>query len=230
MAGSRVLAFIGREMREMIPPTLVFAVGFNLIVLTGHLLIDDYGRQLANFMVATTSALVVGKSVLLANAMPLLRRFDGAPLIMPILFKTLVYTAVVMVVRLLEVLVESWVAEGGAIVGFRSAEAHFTWHRFVAVQIWILVLFLIYVTIDELNTLFGGGELRRVFFTWSPPTLKLSRQQRMRALARINRLAREHGADELHDRSSAPGAELFHLIDELGRQASRAVAGRSRAA
>ena len=70
----------------MVPPTLFFLVGFNLVVLTGHLLVDDYRRQLFNYMVATTTALVVGKSVLLANALPFLRRFDGAPLVAPILF------------------------------------------------------------------------------------------------------------------------------------------------
>jgi len=37
---------------------------------------------------------VVGKSVLVANALPLLRRFDAAPMIQPILFKTTVSFAV----------------------------------------------------------------------------------------------------------------------------------------
>src|SRR5690349_18394936 len=87
----RVLAFVVREFKEMIPPTLFFAVGFNLIVLTTQLILDDYRLQFLNFMIATTAALVVGKSVLLANALPFLRRFDRAPLIQPILFKAAVY-------------------------------------------------------------------------------------------------------------------------------------------
>ena len=219
MAASRVLAVIWREVREMIPPTLFFAAGFNLIVLTGHLMIADYGRQLFNFTIATTTALVVGKSVLLANAMPLMRRFDGAPLIMPILFKTLVYTLVVMVMRLLEAVIEAWISDGSGIAAFRSVDARFAWNHFFAVQTWIVVLFLVYVTADELNTLFGDGALRQIFFTWSSPTLKATRQQRMRALARISLLAREHGAAELRATPSAAGDELFRLIDSLGRKA-----------
>jgi len=46
-------------------------------------------------MVATMAALVVGKSVLVANVMPFLRRFDTTPIIRPVLFKTIVYWAVV---------------------------------------------------------------------------------------------------------------------------------------
>ena len=69
---------------------MFFAVGFNLVELTTQLVLDDYLARFANYMVATAAALVVGKAVLLANMLPFLRRFDRAPLIRPILFKTIV--------------------------------------------------------------------------------------------------------------------------------------------
>ena len=70
MSGSSTLAFIVKEFKEMVPPTVFFAVGFNLILLTTQLILDDYRVQFLSFMLATTAALVVGKSVLVANAMP----------------------------------------------------------------------------------------------------------------------------------------------------------------
>jgi hypothetical protein len=42
--------------------------------------------------------------------------------------------------------------------------AHFTWHRFAAIQIWIFILFLIYTSIVELNAVLGGGRLGKIFF------------------------------------------------------------------
>jgi hypothetical protein len=66
---SRFLAFLVRELREVVPPTLFFAVGFNLILLTTKLILAEYRVQFANFMVAIMLALTVGKSVLVANAM-----------------------------------------------------------------------------------------------------------------------------------------------------------------
>ena len=72
MTMPRALAFVIREFEEMLPPTLFFAVGFNLIVLTTQLFLDDYQQQFFGFMIATTAALVVGKAVLLANAVPFL--------------------------------------------------------------------------------------------------------------------------------------------------------------
>ena len=99
MSKSRLLAFVIKELREVVPPTVFFAVGFNLIVLTTNLLLADYLLSFGSFMVATVTALVVGKSVLVANAMQFLRRFDAASKILPVLFETTVYWTVVFLVR-----------------------------------------------------------------------------------------------------------------------------------
>src|ERR1700756_30004 len=85
--GTRLL----HEAREALPPTIFFFVGFNFIVLTTNLLVARYAVAVGNFMLATVAALVVGKAVLTANAMPFLKLFDRAPLIRTILFKTAVY-------------------------------------------------------------------------------------------------------------------------------------------
>jgi hypothetical protein len=156
-----------------VPPTVFFAVGFNLIVLMTNLILADYLASFAGFLVATMTALVVWKSVLVANAMPFLRRFDEAPLIRPILFKTLVYWAVVFLVRFLEKLVE-YLVHGGTLSEIPEyVMTHFTWHRFAAIQIWIFVLFLIYTSIVELNARLGDGELEKIFFTRRSSETKL---------------------------------------------------------
>jgi hypothetical protein len=165
MPKSRLLAFLIKELREVMPPTVFFAVGFNLILLTTDLILADYFVSFGSFMVATMAALVVGKSVLVANAMPFLRRFDTAPMIQPVLFKTIVYWAVVFLVRFLEKLVE-YFCGGGTLGGIPEYVAtHFTWHRFAAIQIWIFVLFLIYTSVEGLNARLGDGELMKIFFT-----------------------------------------------------------------
>src|SRR5262249_10303039 len=103
--------FFLHEFREMLPPTIFFFVGFNLIVLTTNLILADYAVGFASFMLATAAALVVGKSVLVANAMAVLRRYDRGPLIRPILFKTVFYWAIVFIARLLEHFIRFWLIE-----------------------------------------------------------------------------------------------------------------------
>jgi hypothetical protein len=164
--GSSVFRFVLKELRELLPPTLFFAIGFNFIELTTQLVLDDYNARFANFMVATVAALVVGKAVLVAHLLPFLHRFDTAPLIRPILFKTAVYTLVVFLVRVLERLLE-YAAAGGSIGGLPGyVTTHFTWHRLVAVQLWIMVLFLMYTSVSELDARLGHGELVKMLFAW----------------------------------------------------------------
>jgi hypothetical protein len=219
MAKPRFAAVAIKEFRELIPPTLFFLIGFNVIVLTTQLILDDYMNDyftgLANFILATTSALLVGKAVLVANHMSLLRRYDTAPLIQPILYKTVVYCVLVLLVRFLERLIRYFV-EGGTLSGIPDYVAdHFSWHRFVAIQVWIFVLFLIYTTFAELNELFGQGELYKILFKRRSSGLKLTRRQRVRTLVRLNELTKAHGFAELRDPESAAHAEMVGLIQGL---------------
>jgi hypothetical protein len=167
MSASRARAFVVKEIEEVLPPILFFAVGFNLVEFTTQLVLDDYMARFANYLVATAAALVVGKAVLLANLLPFLRRFDAAPLIRPILFKTVVYAAVVFLVRVLEKIVEYWF--GGGIPDYVAR--HFSWHWHAAIQIWIFVLFFIYTSATELDARLGRGELARIFFGRRPSNL-----------------------------------------------------------
>jgi hypothetical protein len=67
MPKSRLLAFVIKELREVLPPTVFFAVGSNLVVMTTDLILADYLVSFASFIVATIGALVVGKSVLVGR-------------------------------------------------------------------------------------------------------------------------------------------------------------------
>jgi hypothetical protein len=215
------LLFLGREFREILPPTLFFFMGFNLILFTKRLVLEDYLIQYTGFFIATTGALIVGKSVLVANTMPFLRCFDNSPLVYPILFKTLVYTPFVFVARLIEALIH-YLVEGGALGGGRFIEhlvGTFSWAHFTAVQLWVFVLFLIYVTASELNQLLGDGELFKIFFTRRSSELKAARRARIRLLTRLAWLTGTHSIEILADPQSASHADLVGVLRDLARHA-----------
>lgn len=215
----RVGAFLLREIREILPPTIFFFIGFNLILLTTNLLLAGYNAQFSSFMLATAAALVVGKAVLVANAMRSLRRYDRAPLVRPIVFKTMFYWAVVLVARLLEHFIKFWLVEHHPASGFLPhMVATFSWDRFIAIQLWILVLFLVYVTASELNHLFGEGELWHILWTSRPSELPLNRRQRILELVRLSKLADAHSVDEFRDPASIAHTELIDIVRRLANQ------------
>ena len=202
--------------RHMLPPTLFFLISFNVIVFTTNLLVHDYWFKLSSFLLATTTALIVGKAVLVANNIRLIDRFRGAPLIQPILYKTLFYTPG-----------RAGGAPGGALHPPRhrrpglqprrstSAVHDFSWRRFAAVQIWIFTCFLIYVTATELSSLLGEGQMFRLFFRHRSNQHRLTRRQHVRALMELSRLAETTPREQLLNTATPQGQRLVTIVDAL---------------
>jgi hypothetical protein len=203
------------QVKHALPPTIFFFIGFNLILWTKRLILQEQGIEFSGFFTAIVAALLVGKAVLVTDNLPFMRRFDGAPMIQPILFKTAIYWLCVLIVRLAEEFVH-FVAAGGAIAAFGDHLVdHFSWARFLSIQIWLMVLFLVYVTIHELNALFGDGELYRLFFRWRSSEAKLTRRQRIRLLTRLNRLTEANPIEAFSERTSPVHTELVAILHEL---------------
>jgi hypothetical protein len=211
----RAIAWWLAQVRHALPPTIFFFAGFNLILWTKRLILEEHGVVFGGFLTATLAALLVGKAVVVTDNLPFMRRFEGAPLIQPILFKSAIYWLCVVIVRLAEEFVY-FVAEGSAVADFRDHLVdHFSLARFLSIQIWLMVLFLVYVTIDELNNLFGDGELYRLFFRWRSSEAKLARRQRIRLLTRLNRLTEANPIEAFSERTSSAHAELVDILRNL---------------
>ena len=211
----RAVAWWLAQVKHAFPPTIFFLVGFNLILWTKRLILQEHGVEFSGFFTAIVAALLVGKAVLVTDNLPFMRRFDGAPMIQPILFKSAIYWVCVLIVRLAEEVVH-FVAAGGAIAAFGNHFVnHFSLPRFLSIQIWLMVLFLAYVTIHELNQLFGDGELYRLFFRWRSSEAKLTRRQRIRLLTRLNQLTEANPIEAFSDRTSPVHAELVAILHEL---------------
>jgi hypothetical protein len=92
------------QVKHVLPPTIFFFFGFNLILFTRWMTLQEHGIPFTNFFGATLAALLVGKAVLVVDNLRFMHRFDGAPLIQPILFKSTIYWLCVFVLRLAEAL------------------------------------------------------------------------------------------------------------------------------
>jgi len=122
----------------------------------------------------------------------------------------------VFIARLLEHWIRFWLVEHHPLGTFvPHMIATFDWRRFVAIQLWIFVLFLIYETATELNHLFGEGELWRLLVGSRPSELPLNRRQRIFELVQLSKLADAHSVDEFRDPTSSAHANLIDIVRRL---------------
>jgi hypothetical protein len=149
---------------ELIPPASFFFVAFQLLALTRALMLKQYGIEVTTFLAATIGALVAAKVVLLSDLLPFINRFPGRPLIYNIAWKTTIYFAVAFGVRYLEELFHFYRREGGIMAANRQMLDELIWPHFWAIQIWLMVLLLIYCTVHELASTLGHDRMRELFF------------------------------------------------------------------
>jgi hypothetical protein len=101
---------------------------------------------------------------------------------------------------------------------------HLSWPRFLSIQIWLMVLLLVYVTTHELNLLFGYGDLHRLFFGRRSTEAKLTRRERIRLLVRLNRLTEASPVEVIADRSTPEHQELVAILHKLASPPSLSLA------
>lgn len=150
--------------KELIPPATFFFVAFQLLAFTRALMLKQYGIEVTTFLEATIGALVAAKVVLVAELLPFINRFPGRPLIYNIAWKTPIYFAVAFGVRYLEELFHYYRQHGELTAANRHLLDEVNWPHFWAIQIWLMVLLLIYCTMSELVRALGRDRMRELFF------------------------------------------------------------------
>jgi hypothetical protein len=167
-AMKRVLSTVLHEARRMLPPTLFFLVCLNLLVLTVTLLSDDHEVSAVSHAVASVGALLIGKAVLLSDMLPFVDRHRGRPLIYATLWKASLYLAVAMTLHLLERLFSLATGSPGLVAGAEDAARQIDWAHFLVVQMWLAILFLIFVAFRETVREIGPARFYGLFFVAAP--------------------------------------------------------------
>lgn len=159
-----ILHTLKHELRELFPPALFFFLALHFVALEHHLLARGPGITAGTSASVALAALILGKAVLLANHLPFIHRFPDRPMVYNILWKAVIYLALSILLHLGERYFE--LRRAGESFGsqVRHVLATIGWPGFVAVQLMLLLLILLYCTIQELTLRLGPAEMRALFF------------------------------------------------------------------
>lgn len=164
---NRAAAFAVHELREALPVFLFFLAILLLGRATQMLLLEGYRISAGSTAVAVVGALIVAKAVLIADAVPVTRWFAGQALIVAVLWKALIYGAIVLAFRYLEELIPLWRAAGELAAAHRQLLAETSWPHFWAVSLWVAFSLLLYCVGAELVRALGRERVVRLLFARS---------------------------------------------------------------
>ena len=152
------------EIRELIPVIAFFFVTFQLLVLTQALMLEQYDIRVSSFLAATVLALVVSKVVLITDHFALVNRFPEKPLVYNVAWKTAIYFFASLAVLYLEHLIHFWRQSGSLAEANRRLFDEIVWPHFWGVQLWLLILLLVYCAFRELVRALGRERIIQMFF------------------------------------------------------------------
>jgi len=161
---SKLTTKIKEELEELLPPTIFFFVALHLVAIVRVLMLKGTGIALGTSASITVAALILGKAVLIADLLPFINRYPGKPLVYSIAWKTAIYVLIAMLLHYLERLVDFWREAGGLIAGNEKLLAEIVWPHFWAIQIFLVVLILMYCTMREVIRAIGRDKVRQMFF------------------------------------------------------------------
>ncbi len=161
---SKVAAKIKEEFLAMIPPTIFFFVALHVVAFVRVLMLKGTGLAPLSTISIAVAALILGKSVLIADMLPIINRFPERPLIYNVAWKTVIYLLMSALIHYLERLFDFSRQAGGIVAGNEKLLAEIIWPHFWAVQIILLVLIVMYCTMHELVRVIGKEKVLRIFF------------------------------------------------------------------
>ena len=155
---------IRHELAELLPPTLFFFVALHIIALIRALMNRDTGIQLQTSATVTLAALVLGKSVLLADMLPFINQYPHKPLVWNVCWKTMLYAVVALCIHYLERLYEFWKEAPSFAAANQHLLAAIVWPHFWAIQIVLVLMILVYCVMAELSAVLGRDRMKAMFF------------------------------------------------------------------
>ncbi len=165
---TKAAAKIKEEFLAMIPPTIFFFVALHVVAFVRVLMLKGTGLAPLSTISIAVAALILGKSVLIADMLPLINRFPERPLIYNVAWKTMIYLLMSALIHYLERLFDFSRQAGGIAAGNEKLLAEIIWPHFWAVQIILLVLIVMYCTMHELVRVIGKDKVLRIFFGPTP--------------------------------------------------------------
>lgn len=148
---------------------LYLALLFGSFMVYRRLILAEFGVTYLNYGFAIIQALVIGKVILIGDAMRIGKRFDGGPLIFSVIYKALIFSLFVMAFGVLEHVVEGL---------FHKESAGAIAHGLVAIGMYelgarllmLIAAFIPFFAFWELGRVIGVSRLANIFFSKQRPS------------------------------------------------------------
>lgn len=156
---------IKKEALSIIPAIIYFAICFNLIFFTDSLLLHHLDiPNPYTYWTVNLAALLAGKIIIIVNTFPFLDAFPNRPLIYNIVWKFMIYAAVIFFFRIMDTFIRASLHFHSWSKGWLRVEWSLQTARFWSIELMLFLLFFLFIFYNELVDKVGRDKVRKMIF------------------------------------------------------------------
>jgi hypothetical protein len=138
-------------------------VFFGSFIVYRRLILAETGVAYLHYGFALIEALIIAKVVLIGEMFGFTRRFEDKPLIVPVLYKSILFGILVLLFGVVEHLIEGWVHKQGWAGGLSEIREMGTYQIGARVLV-LIVAFVPFFAFSEMGRVIGAQKLTAIFF------------------------------------------------------------------
>lgn len=150
------------EFTEYLYNFAYMAIIFSAIILYRRLVLAQHGIILEDYFVGVFKAFVIAKVVMIGAFLNISKKFENKPLILPVLYKAILFTIMVMVFDVIEIYIKSLFLDPDFLQAFIGLNSHLTlvW---IGGAMLIFFIFIPFFAFKELIRVMGIEKIRHLF-------------------------------------------------------------------
>lgn len=168
---------------------LYLASSFSILVTLNSLALAKYGIDGFNYGITIMGALVLGKVILLSEKLPIVERYEHKPLIISVGYKSVLFTLIALFFNSVEHLIVGLFQQESLERILMELQNQVSQIDLFYQILCLLIVFVPFFTMRELNKILGKGTLFNLFFT------RRSFKEEEAASMLAEELLLQHGSD-----------------------------------
>jgi hypothetical protein len=165
---------VKKELSEYFINVAFLALFFCTYAFSRRLTLAEYGIYLDDYFVGLIKALVIGKVIMMASFLRISKLFEDRPLIVPILYKVLIFALCAIMFDVLEGLIKGMISTSSFSGGFGHVADHHFSKMWMGGVLFVTVSFIPFFALKELSRLVGHEKFRD--FLLKGPALRAERE------------------------------------------------------
>jgi hypothetical protein len=162
---ARLWSLVKKEALSVLPAVIYFAICFNLIFFNDHLLLRNHDiPNPFTWWSVNVGALLAGKVIIIVNTFPFLNAYPHKPLIYNIAWKFFIYAIFIFLIRVAENFIHAGLHFHSWAKGWLHVELTLQTSEFWAVELWLFLLFFLFIFYNELVDKIGRDKVRKMLF------------------------------------------------------------------